>query len=597
MINYLSKVLYVLTGRRIQLLFLLLIFGITSILEAVGVGLIGPFLSVASRPEYIREIAVLEWFYQQLGLESTRDFIPVLGLTIIVVFCLKSCLYFLARSYIFKFSFTQKSILFSRLLSAYMKAPYTFYLSRNTASIIKNIITETTQFILNSLLPLLTGTANFVVIVFLLIVLGYTDLLLLVMILAIILPTFILFQRLGTKFQNWGETLSISHQEMIRVINHGLGGVKEMRIIGCERYFENQMKEQAKNYSRSATLFQSSQVLPRILIETTLVIFLIAFLCLSFAFSQSSFENLTAVMGVFAVAVVRLIPASSQFIQALGQLRNSTHALDMLYLDLKEIEEQTSIRAYSLENKKLSKAGDLENKVIKFDNKIELLNVSYHYPNATEESVKNISFEIKKGQSIALIGKSGAGKTTLVDIILGLLEPQNGDIRVDNVSIYDELRSWQDLIGYIPQSIFLTDDTIERNIAFGTPDELINSQKMYEAIEAAQLVELVEQLPQGLKTNVGERGVRLSGGQRQRIGIARALYHQREVLVLDEATSALDNETERLVSKAINSLAGTKTMIIIAHRLSTVENCDFVYVLERGHITKAGSYEEVVLEK
>ncbi|MGB5969403.1 MAG: ABC transporter ATP-binding protein [Spirulinaceae cyanobacterium] len=597
MINYLSKVLYVLTGRRIQLLFLLLIFGLTSILEAVGIGLIGPFLSLASQPESVQKIPMLNWLYQQLDLESTRDFIPILGLTIIIVFCLKSGFYFLARSYIFKFSFTQKSILISRLLSAYIKVPYTFYLSRNTASIMKNIITETTKFTLQCLLPILTGIANLVVIVFLLIVLAYTDLSLLVMILGIILPTFFLFQRLGKQFKKWGDTKSISQQEMIKVINHGLGGIKEMRVIGCERYFENQMKEQAENYSQAATLFQSAQLLPRILIETTLVVFLIAFLSLSFVFSQSNFENITAIMGVFAVAVVRLIPASSQFIQALGQIRNSTYALDMLYLDLKEIEKQTLTGSSLFTKSSLSQVIDPINQVMDFNEQIDLTNVSYRYPNVDEEAIKDISLTIKKGQSIALIGKSGAGKTTLVDVILGLLEPQNGDIRVDGISVYKDVRSWQNLIGYIPQSIFLTDDTVERNIAFGVPDELIDSQRIDQAIEAAQLVELIEQLPQGIKTKVGERGVRLSGGQRQRIGIARALYHQREILVLDEATSALDNETERLVSEAINSLAGTKTMIIIAHRLSTVENCDFVYMLEEGHVTKSGSYEEVVLQK
>ncbi|MEM7591327.1 MAG: ATP-binding cassette domain-containing protein, partial [Cyanobacteria bacterium P01_A01_bin.83] len=197
--------------------------------------------------------------------------------------------------------------------------------------------------------------------------------------------------------------------------------------------------------------------------------------------------------------------------------------------------------------------------------------------------------------SIALIGKSGAGKTTLVDVILGLLQPNSGDIRVDGQSIYNNLRSWQNLIGYIPQSIFLIDDTIERNVAFGVPDHMIDRTRVEKAIRTAQLEELVEQMPQGIKTMVGERGLRLSGGQRQRIGIARALYHEREILVLDEATSALDNETEKLVSEAISSLAGTKTLIIIAHRLTTVENCDRIYMMEKGRIVKSGSYQEVVL--
>ena len=209
---------------------------------------------------------------------------------------------------------------------------------------------------------------------------------------------------------------------------------------------------------------------------------------------------------------------------------------------------------------------------------------------------KKYQFTIKKGESIALIGKSGAGKTTLVDVILGLLQPQQGDIKVDSHSIYCNLRNWQNLVGYIPQSIFLIDDTLEKNIAFGVPQDAIDRPQLYQAIKAAQLEEVVENLPDGLQTIVGERGLLLSGGQRQRVGIARALYHEREILVLDEATAALDNETESLITKAITSLSGTKTMIIIAHRLTTVKHCDRIYLMEKGRIIKSGSYEKVVLE-
>lgn len=223
--------------------------------------------------------------------------------------------------------------------------------------------------------------------------------------------------------------------------------------------------------------------------------------------------------------------------------------------------------------------------------------VTYRYPSSSEIALKDISMVIPKGESIGLIGKSGAGKTTLVDVILGLLTPESGGIRVDDVSVINNLRSWQNAIGYIPQSIFLIDDTIKHNIAFGVADEEIDEGKLYKVIQAAQLTELIEELPDGLETMVGERGVRLSGGQRQRVGIARALYHEREILVLDEATAALDNETEGLVTDAIKSLSGTKTIIIIAHRLSTIAHCDRIYSLEKGEIARSGSYQEVVLER
>ncbi|NER29313.1 MAG: ATP-binding cassette domain-containing protein [Symploca sp. SIO1C4] len=601
MFKDLPKVSYVLTGTRQELLLLLFVFALSSVLEAIGIGLVGPFLSLASNPNSIHKISLLTWTYRQLNLQSTSHFIPVIAIGIAIIFCIKSFLYFLARTYIFYFSFNQKKILMSRLLNSYLAVGYTFHLNKNTASLINNIIVETQQFTNGYILPLLNAVANFVVIFALLLLLAKTNSLLLVMILGVLLPTFLLFQRLGDRFKKWGKIRSQSNQGMIRVINHGLGGLKETRIIGCESYFQEQMNQEARNFARAATLFQSSQVLPRILIETALIIFLMLFISLSLLFFEQNIQDLTAVMGVFAIAAMRLIPATSMFVQSMAKMRNSSYALDMLYLDLKEIEKQEvdkimKLRVSSkIDSSVISKKDD--NQAMSFVNLVEMKNITYRYPGNSETAIENISLSIKKGQSIALIGKSGAGKTTLVDIILGLLEPESGDIQVDHVSIYDNLRSWQNLIGYIPQSIFLMDDTIERNIAFGVPDKFIDARKMNKAIKTAQLTELIEQLPNGIKTGIGERGVRLSGGQRQRIGIARALYHEREILVLDEATSALDSGTELLISEAINSLAGTKTLIIIAHRLSTVEHCDCVYMLEGGRIIQSGSYQEVVLEK
>jgi ABC-type multidrug transport system fused ATPase/permease subunit len=601
MIEYLSKVLYVLTGSRKSLIFLLLIFIFTSILEAFGIGLVGPFISLASNPESIQSITVLDWAYRKLGFESPQQFIPVVGFIIIAVFCIQALLYFLAQTYVYRYTHQQKSRLIARLLKDYLSAPYTFYVKQNTASIIKNILSETTMFTNGCLLALLLFTTNGIIVGVLMGLMAYSNSLLLVMILVILVPIFLLFNKLGHKFKRWGKIQSETQREMIRTVNHGLGGLKETRVIGCESYFENQMDKQVRKYARAATLSQASNILPNIFIKTSLIVFVVLFVSLFQILFNESEQDLTAVMGVFAVAAVRLIPASSQLIQSMAKLRTSSYALDMLYLDLKEIENrEVHNRLERLPNSRVNGSAHAKNKgntTLSFANQIELTNVTYRYPEASELSLDQISFKIKKGESIALIGKSGAGKTTLVDVILGLLELESGDIKVDGVSIYENLRSWQNLVGYIPQSIFLTDDTIERNIAFGVPDEQIDEERLYKAIQAAQLEELVEQLPDGVKTGVGERGMRLSGGQRQRIGIARAIYHEREILVLDEATAALDNETESRVTAAINALAGTKTLIVIAHRLSTVENCDRVYMLEKGKVVKSGSYQEVVLEK
>jgi ATP-binding cassette, subfamily B, bacterial PglK len=592
-LKYLSKVLYILGEGKKSLIFLILLFTISSVLETLGVGLIGPFLNLSSNPESIHKNSSVYFVYQKLGMQSSGKFIFLLGLVIVAIFCIKSLLYFLSKTYIVRFSFDQKKLLVSKLLHTYLTVPYTFHLSRNTASLIKNIVLETESFTHYCMLPLLNSAANLTVTFVLLLLLAKTNLILLAMMLGILLPIFILFQRLGNKFRKWGETLSATYQEMVRIINHSLGGVKETRVIGCEAYFEEQMAYQAQIHSRAATLYFGSELLPRVLIETSLIIFIVLFISISQLLSTDNTKDLTSVLGVFAVGSIRLIPSASQFVQAIAQMRTHSHSLDMLYLDLKEIDKEGNKKVKSLSLNSLSSP----NKSIPFTNVVDLKNITYSYPGITEPSLNNISLSIRKGESIALIGKSGAGKTTLVDVILGLLEPTNGDITVDGKSVYKNLRGWQNLIGYIPQSISLMDDTIKRNIAFGVPDHLIDQEKLQNAIKAAQLEELLTQLSDGIQTSVGERGVRLSGGQRQRIGIARALYFEREILVLDEATSALDNETEALVTEAISSLSGTKTMIIIAHRLSTVEHCDRVYMLEKGNIIKSGSYKEVVISR
>ena len=587
--QYLAKVLYILTGSKKKLLLLLSIFVFTSIVEAIGIGLIGPFLSFAANPEYIHQFALLDWIYQKLNLQSSGQFILILAIGIAALFCFKAGFYFLAQRYIVKFSFRQKSLLRSKLLNAYLNVPYTFYLKANTANIIKNTILETNKFCWQTLLPLLEFTANLVLICILLLLLAKTDLLLLTLTLLVLAPVFWLFFRLRKKMARWGKKISLAEQEMIRTINHGLGGIKETRVIGCEAYFERQMDWECQQYEQSIATFSMIQKSPRILIEIVLIIFILFFVSFSQVFFQQDIEEITSILAVFLIAAMRLIPAASNLINNMGKMQNSSYALDVLCLDLKAVEELMQ-QKFVPQNGSLSLGNNQE---MTFNSQIEIDNLTYAYPDTSKPAIENISLKIKRGESVALIGKSGAGKTTLVDLILALLEPQIGDILVDGVSIYDNLRSWQQLVGYIPQSIHLLDDTIEHNIAFGVEDGAIDAPRMHQAIATAQLSETIEQLPQGIHTLVGEQGVRLSGGQRQRIGIARALYHQREILVLDEATSALDNETERLVSDAIKSLAGTKTLIIIAHRLSTIEHCDRVYVLERGNLVKSGKYQEV----
>lgn len=587
LLKYFRKVWYILGDAKKQIPLLLLVFVLTSIAEAFGIGLLGPFFAVVSDPESIQKIPFLHQLSLALNIHSNETLIAFLCVLISLIFIIKSVLYFFSKFYILRFSHAHRGKMVKTLNYAYLRSDYSYFIDKNSSSLVKNISVETQVFCRNVLLSILYGVSNLLVLVFLFSLMALTDVLLLAVTLSALLPVFIIVFAMKSRLSAWGRTLSESARNIIKTLNHGLGGFKETRIIGCANYFDDEMAGHTQQYVRAASFSESFEMLPRILIETVLVIFVVSFIGVSQLFMLRSTDSLIASLSVFAIASIRLLPAASQVMSALGMIPNTKHVVDVLYSDLKESQKHLLERTRP-------ELEFLYSNSLDFRDSIELSNLTYQYSENLAPAIDGVTLKIRKGESIAFIGQSGAGKTTLVDTILGLLTPQIGDITVDGKSIYNNLRYWQNLIGYIPQSIFLLDDTVRRNIAFGVPDNLINNQKLEDAISAAQLKELMSRLPDGVETRVGERGVMLSGGQRQRIGIARALYHEREILVLDEATSALDSKTEQQVSAAIRALSGTKTVIIIAHRLSTVEHCDQVYLLGKGKVIKSGSYAEVV---
>lgn len=598
--SFISKFLFIIGNRKQKLFYLLLLFLLISIIDAVGIGLIYPFIKLATEPSLIDKNNITAFLVKQLNLSPSYYLIPILGLAITVIFVVQSTSYLYAQKYISDFIYEQKRVLTLDLMKAYLYAPYTFHLKRNSATITNNILVEVSTFCGSFLTAFLRGITNFIILLVLVLLLAKTNLLFLVLIAITIFPTTLITSYISTsKVKTLGREISQTNDELIRLINHSLGGLKDTKITGSESFFIESINQQAKKSSRLSALFEILLAIPPVVIKNSLIVFVVLFISWASLGSSQNMANVGGIMAVFGIASIRLIPAVNSLVQAIAQVRNFSYVIDKIYLDLKEIEnEQEDIDIFVANSQiKNSESEKSSYSVMPFGQKLSLKNIIYQYPDVSAKAINDISFDIYKGQSIGLIGKSGSGKTTLVDIILGLLYPQSGDIQLDDVSIYQNLRAWQNLIGYIPQSIFLTDETIEKNIAFGTPDHLIDQEKLEKAIKSAQLEELIQELPQGLKTEVGERGVRLSGGQRQRVGIARALYHEREILVLDEATSALDNETEQLVNESIKSLSGTKTMIIIAHRLSTVEHCDRLYLLGQGKILKAGTYQEVVVNQ
>lgn len=596
MLNFLSRFLYVIADQKKHLVYFIILFIFTSVIEAFGIGLLGPFIALSTNPNLIHQQSWSSNLYTKLQFSSELNFILFVGIVIFIVLCLKSLLGFLAQKAIFGFGFGQQANLRARLMKAYLKVPYTFHLKRNSASLIQNILNETFVFANGFLMPLLTSVANGTITITLIILLLKTDYQATASILALIIVFSLPLYIFRDTISYWGKKSSFLNKEIVRLINHSLGGFKETRVIGCENYFEQQMEQLAGEYKILAERYNAFSTLPRYVLEPLMIGFLVCFTAFSIVSGQNS-EALTSTLGIFGFASVRLLPSVSNLLKSLTGIRRSTYVVNELYFDLKQIEEasqQEILEKINSKNSFNNFNSTFSSSAISFQDEICLQHINYAYPGASNQAIDNLSLRIKKGESIALIGKSGAGKTTLVDLILGLLVPNSGEFTVDSVPIHDRLRSWQNLVGYIPQSIFLVDDSIESNIAFGVAKSKIDPVRLQKAIEAAQLSELIEQLPNGIQTKVGERGVLLSGGQRQRIGIARALYHEREILILDEATAALDNETESLVTESIETLSKSKTMIIIAHRLTTIAHCDRVYQMENGRIIKSGSYQEVV---
>ncbi len=595
---YFAKFFYVLSGRRRQLALLMVFAVFSSVLEAVGLGMVGPFIAVAtdaarSQPliDFVKELLT------RLGRSnpSNSDVLLILGSAVILAFYVKSYLGFSVQRYIHRFGAMQRRWIAARLMYSYSRAPYTYHLQHNSAELVQTVVNETEVFSQMALLPLLFAFSNLLMILAIVTLLILTNAMAVFAVAGILGLSFGILQTFKTRIGQWGRDRNESFEKSIQILNDSFGGVKEIRVLGCEPYFEQQVDREFKRYAISGSSFYSFSNLPRYLMESFVITFLVSFTWAFLAINGES-GNLNSVLGIFAMASVRMLPCVGTVVSGANQVRYAGSALDKIYFALKQLETLPGGNMMSLGSSPETWMGSRPAIApLSFKNEVEVSSIVYRYPEILEPALDKISFTFKRGEAIALIGRSGAGKTTLVDLILGLLTPESGDIKVDGVSIYGQLRSWQQLVGYVPQTIHLTEDTLMRNIAFGVADHLINHEQLQRALEAAQLVELADRLPQGINTMVGERGMRLSGGQRQRVGIARAIYHDRQILVLDEATAALDNETESLVSDAVKALGGEKTLIIIAHRLTTIKHCDRVYQIDSGKIISTGTYDSVVI--
>ncbi|MCW9706783.1 ABC transporter ATP-binding protein [Fodinibius salsisoli] len=581
----LKKIFYVLPeGDPLKLFILLLLMLFAAVMEVVGIGMIPAFVAIVADPERVMQIQWLQPMFSILQIESSRDLLIWGSVALLGIFIIKSAYIITFNYYEARFLYTRRYTISHRMMKSYMHAPYTFHLNRNTAELLRNIAHEVNVFINNVVSNMLKmtreGVMAFSILTFLFVMEPLITLLV-ISLSGVGAGTFILFNK--RKMKEYGEEEQKRRTGMIKALNQGLGGIKDARVLNREEEFIDKFSIETLISTRLKIYIRFIQQIPRPVVETTAVLGMLLVAVL-LVWQERSMGAIIPILTLFAMATVRLMPSIQQLVSNYTNLRYNMVSLEPLYNDLKELEEYNT---KFLEDRR-------SNKLLDFNKKIEIRNVNYRYPQGDVEALHQISITIPKGKAVAFVGASGAGKTTMVDLILGLLEPNEGDILVDGTNINGCISAWQRNIGYIPQSIYLADETLRSNIAFGLPEAEIDDSKVKEAIRLAQLETMVSHLPHGLDTIVGENGTRLSGGQRQRVGIARALYHNPKVLIMDEATSALDNITEKQITSAIESLKGERTLIMIAHRLTTVKNCDKLYFMEEGEIIQEGSYHDLV---
>lgn len=571
MINKLGFIFSGREKRRLALLLFIIIVG--SFLELMGVTIFMPFIEIIMDENAVQNNEMLLRVYDFLDFDSRETFLASIAGCIIFIYIFKNVFIALEKNAIYKFSYNIQRRISTKLLSAYMSEPYTFHLNKNVA-VLQRSMQEDTDLFAKGIIHAMEAMAEVVVCIAIGCYLYVVSRSITIIIVGLLVVCLAVFMYISKKYSSAiGRQSQAYKGNIYKWMNQAIGGIKEIKVLNREDYFIERYDAYFAKYVRGLRINRLIGVLPKYVIETVCMTGLILAVIFKLFWGQNDMETFIPQLAVFAVAAFRLLPSVGKINEHMSATLYSAPSLDLIYHDLKEVEELPPRKQNELES-------------WKFQNTLKVKNVSYHYPDAEENVIERASFQIEKGSSIAFVGASGAGKTTMVDIILGLLVPQMGKITADGMDIEKNIGLWQKEIGYIPQTIYLSDDTIRNNIAFGIPEDQIDEEAIEDALHKAQLFDFVDSLPNGLDTVVGDRGVRLSGGQRQRIGIARALYHDPEILILDEATSALDNETETSVMEAIDSLKGLKTMMIIAHRLTTIRNVDVIYEVVDGKVVR-----------
>jgi len=570
--------------RRTKKIFLFLFFLmlLTAFLETIGIGLVVSFVTLISSPEQINDNSIIMFISSYFNITGNQILLK-LSYLILFFFIIKgfilSILYYLQ----FRFVFSERSIFGKKLIERFLYRSYAYHLNKSRAELQRNLDIGAGQVFayVQALLAIITELC---IVICIMIFITISD-----PIISIINFTFlsvigIIFYSIVQKYSTeWGQIIQNTGKNVNKVVIESFGAIKELKMANKESFFSNYYFKNMIENARAKWNHSTINLLPNIIIEVAAIACIII-VTIFYSFYLSKQQDMLPTIALFAVASVRLRPSISKIVSNFQQLRFYSPALDIIHNELK----LDGIKPLNEQNNEPSK-----NNTICLNQKLKLENVSYHYPESKKEIIKNISLDVKRGDAVAFVGPTGSGKSTLSALILGLLKPTGGEIKVDGEIISKNLLAWRKNIGYVPQSIYLLDADIKSNIAFGYDSSEIDVERVSQTLKMANIDNFVKNLPMGMDTIIGENGVRLSGGERQRIGIARALYNQPDFLVFDEATSALDSNTEKIITETINKLMVKKTMIIIAHRLSTVKNCDQIYFLNDGFIQYSGRFEEL----
>ena len=581
----LKKILYLLSAHeRKRAILLLGMILIMALLDMIGVASIMPFIAVMTNPELVETNFILKTAYETssiIGVKNAQQFLFVLGISVFLLLIISLSFKALTSYAQVRFTTMREYSIAKRLVEGYLHQPYSWFLNRHSADLGKTILSEVGLIVSKGIGPMMDLISQSTVTIALLVLLILVDPKL-TLIVALTLGSayglmYLFSQNLVKQI---GKKRLKANEGRFTIIDEVFGAFKEVKVGGLEETYLQRFSDPAKTLADQSAKLSIISQLPRFALEA------IAFggivLVVLYLISQSgSIINVMPVIALYALAGYRLMPALQKIYISLTELRVVSPSLNAIYNDLTNL--QTT-------SKKTNKD------VLHFDRSINLKNIYYHYPNASRTALKNINLTIPARSTIGLVGATGSGKTTTVDIILSLLEPQKGSIEVDNIVINKfNSKAWQNFIGYVPQEIFLSDDTVAANIAFGVDPKRIDIEALEHAAKIANLHDFVtSELPFKYQTTVGERGVRLSGGQRQRIGIARAMYHKPKLLIMDEATSALDNLTEQIVMEAVHNLRRNITIILIAHRLSTVKKCDKIFLFDKGKLEGQGTFKELI---